>query len=225
VNTLTRFPQTTYSGNNPQWGGAQTVFSLTTNTTNRLSYWWAQYGGHTATTNGTQVVWNRQTTSTNRYPHLYGVKNNQFIWYTLPEVCMTVPDYRGSFPCINDAKAGMDFVKTEGQHIIVGYYGNYTLYGAQMWDVFEDGMIVGQFGNRTVFGGRLWPPAHPGNWGNSGLLYTTSTNGGNDVYVYMGDESYAPCHRWHISNYNSIHEWTGSAALGPNATAALTQVF
>lgn len=62
----------------------------------------------------------------------------------------------------------------------------------------------------------------PTNFRNTTFWSAAPYNG--DVYIYSGDESAGPAHRWHISNLASIQEFAGTTVLAPGATVTLSPI-
>lgn len=217
------------ANDNPTYSTPAMVLSATTNSSDyRLV---PTLGGHMIggelSTGGYFPIYRTVYADILGYPHAGAIKSGfpSYAWHGLAEVCMSVPDFKGGWPCAHDGIAGIGPVHTEGRNFIFLYGGNFTPYGGQLYHYYEDGLMVGQFGNTKGFPETNNLPVHPGNFGNSGTFSTTTTNNGNDIYVYTGDEAYAPAHRWHISNLSSIHEYSGSTILHPNASVSLAKVF
>lgn len=234
VATLTGYD----SSANPIYTALTTVASVPTNTSNTLlipttgSMGGLVFGGEQST-GGYYPVFQTSPQVVPRYPHAAGFLSgaSAYNWQTMPEVCppsTAANNIRGEFPCIvayNSSNYSANAtIHTEGKNFFFGYLGNYAQFGAQFYHYWEDGLMVGQFGNNQAFPRAFSnDPIAPGTFGNSSFFSTTSYNG--DVYLYTGDEAYAPAHRWHISNLSSIHEWAGTGALQPNGQVTLTQLF
>ena len=233
--TLTGFD----GSNNPIYGSFVAVGSTTTNATNAslipsTGSFIGSNGAETTTSGYMPVFWTAQknNSATTHYPHLAAIKSGfaSYAWTTLGEVCFQVPDYLGNFPCKNGFSSfnGIAPIQVEGANIFVGYDGQNVPWGDQYYHVWEDGMIVGQFGNDQ---GYLYQNAmhgyfqamRPEQAENIGDISTTTYNG--DVYMYHPDEGSGSCHRWHISNLSSIHEWGGSGQLQPNGKITLAPIF
>jgi hypothetical protein len=221
-------PLTGFDGsNNPINGAQQTIVSATTTASNVLLI--PALGGGQAkfsegTTNGYYPILYSTNIGIIGYPHAAAIKSgfSSYAWTTMPEANLVVPDYKGSYPSAA-ITSGLSIVRTEGTNIFYQYSGNYTAYGAQMYHYYEDGMMIGQFGNVAAFPKGPGYPLRPTTVGNNQFMSTTQV--GSDVYLYNGDEAYAPAHRWHISNLGSIHEYAGSTILQPSGSVTLSKVF
>lgn len=240
-------PPTFDANANPVWGPYTTVVSLTTNATNSLISPGSGYNGGGGqvmpTTNGFYPTFSGNPFNSNTstyYPHLAAAKAGftSYAWQTMPEKCLNVPDYLGSFPC-GVGYGGHNAIqptRTTGQNVFVYYDGQYAGWGAQAYHFWEDGLMVGQFGmNQALPKGTTQLgtgtsqatgyPTRPGNAGNIGTFAVTSINSGADIYFYLADESFAPFHRYHISNLSSVHEYAGTGIFQPNGQVVLTQIF
>ncbi|WP_263353384.1 chitobiase/beta-hexosaminidase C-terminal domain-containing protein [Acidicapsa acidisoli] len=223
------------SQDNPQWGSFTPVAVAEINSTNQPvgnSGWSLNLTGVEPTTGGYYPVYQAgspfNSSSTTRYPHLGAIKSGlqNYAWTTMPEVCMTVPDNHGGFPCTNSYgdHNGIGPEQTEGRNIFLMYDGQYASYGDQIYHYWEDGLLVGQFGNQFPYGNT--PVGNPPTGQAGNIRRFTTVSNGNDVYLYHTDEAiHPPIHRWHISNLQSIHEFSVVSPLGATSTLQLNQLF
>jgi hypothetical protein len=238
TNTVTAYHAwlTGFDGNaNPLWSSFTSLGAATTTRYNYPVYpgsgWGVFYTGTDATTSGYIPVFSSgvyNSSLTTGFPHLNAIKRGYtgYAWSVMPEVCLTAPDFHGSFPCNGGygGHNGTGPVRVEGKNIFAAFDGQYALAGAQFYHYWEDGLMVGQFGNWQQYPANFQRPSLPGNAGNIGAVSTTTYGG--DVYFYNSDESWAPLHRWHISNLSSVHEYGGSGVLQPGSKVRkLTLLF
>ncbi|WP_144312415.1 hypothetical protein [Terriglobus saanensis] len=212
--------------NTPQWGSPYVLASASilqpaslTSINDPFGYGgWGMYMFPEATTSGNFVTYNTATVDlTGQDFHLGGVKTgaSDWTWKTSRGAAIQVPDGKGSFPD-GPAYGGHDGIAAlvEGNNILQGYDGQYGPFSSQWMHWWEDGLMIGQFGHpANVFdedGGFF-----AGSAGNIGSM--TSVYVGTDLYLYNSDESLHPgIHRWRISGLDTIHELSGTAALGSN---------
>ena len=223
------------SSANPIWNAGDAVAAVTSNSISQPHIsggWNTPFTGVEATTGGYYPIYMQghiyNSTSTTNYPHLgaFVSGNPSYSWTAMPEVCYRIPDYHGEYPCTNSygGHNGIGPERTEGRSIFLMYDGQYASYGDQIYQYWEDGLLVGQFGNRYPYLNRVYYPAPPGQAGNIGSFSTVSYNG--DIYLYHSDEAdHSPIHRWHISNLQSIHEYSATALPGVLTPVQLLFLF
>lgn len=240
--TVYQAPLTGFDSNrNPRWGSYSAVVSATTDSANsslRPSPGWGdEFSGPETTTDGYYPIYQAGTViGTDNYPHLGAIASGHstYAWTTMGEYtpdpsgefsARGAPNYNGKWPGGHSfgGHNGIGYPHTEGKNIFVGYDGQYASWGDQFYHFWEDGLQVGQFGKNVPYPANIMAESHPGDAGNIARFATTTYNG--DIYLYLADEAFAPMHRWHISNLNSIHEFSGSGVLGPNGRATLTRLF
>lgn len=181
------------------------------------------------TTGGVYPIYQAPFKGTLGFPHLAGVVagRSSYLWMNNRERCMVYPDFQGGFSCVDGfgGHAGIA-APAEGHHIIAGYDGQYATWGNSYSDYYEDGLLVGEFTQANPSRSRVinvTPPIAPSGFaGNIGgeMLATV----GSDIYMYIPTESgFLPIERWDIGNLSSIHEDSGTGALGDSIT--LTRLF
>ena len=223
------------SQNNPHWSGQTPVATLKFDSTDLPLLdggWGSAPGGIWPTTGGYYPIYQPgrlfNSSQTTRYPHLGAIKagSTTYAWTAMPEVCMTLPDAHGGFPCQPGYgnHNGIGPEQTEGSNIFVMYDGQYSTAGDQIYHYWEDGLMVGQFGNSSPHPDNFLANIPAGQANNTAAMATVLV--GADVYLYNTDESdHSPLHRWHVSNLDSVHEFSASSPLGASSTLQLAASF
>jgi hypothetical protein len=193
---------------------------------------WGYYASMYPSTGGVYPVYaaNPQGCDSIGAPHLAGVSANEthFIFQVMPEANMSVPDFKGSFPCRAGygSHAGGSTV-AEGHHIITLYDGQYATFGEFFTDYWDDGLLVQEFGKSSPAplsgsqqtGGYLATDV-PGDGGNIAFATTVVVDG--ILYVYHPSEAAVKVQRWHFDT-SHVHEYQATGLLG--SSVKLTKMF
>ncbi|WP_213807418.1 FlgD immunoglobulin-like domain containing protein [Granulicella sp. dw_53] len=152
-------------------------------------------------------------------PHLGGMiaGRSSFLWKTMREANIKVPDPAGSFPA-GTGFGGHNGIATSvvGDNIFASYDGQYASWGNQHYHYWTDGLMIGQFGQEKFIVAGHRPAGSAGN-----IAATRFVMVAGDIYMYMAVEAgYTPVQRWKISNLSSIAESIGSGKLGTSIQLA-----
>jgi Bacterial Ig-like domain (group 3)/FlgD Ig-like domain len=168
------------------------------------------------TSSGMLVTYAADPTTVSDAHHIGGVAvgRSDWSWRASPGELITTPDGMGTFPDGPNVFGVVPGIAAlvEGSSVIEGYNGNDWTFSNQWMHWSEDGLLIGQFGHTSDTHAPDGSP-YPGTAGNILTMSTAMVDG--NIYLYNSDENYhAGIGRWTISGLDSIHEVSGSTALG-----------
>lgn len=204
--------------NNPTYGSPTTWQSINYNSTTQPAVqrsWGGNNTNMTPTTGGTVGVFDLNPKGLG-LPHLGGIVQGRtsFFFTTQAEADMFFPLGNNTFPHTDSFGSHNGIgVNGEGRYLITTYDGQSASYGPQYNLYYEDGLFIGAFGPF----GSVYLANTPGRGEN--IAWGNDVTVAGELYHYISVESPAiPIQRWHLSNLQSVHEISGTGALGTSVS-------